>query len=79
MFIVLNDYIMAKPLWGSAVVLETEAEGCVDALVEETARSLGDWAAGRVYLTRVCSYLTFNMCKKSMQTIYYPISTCPVH
>jgi hypothetical protein len=44
-FLVFNDNIVAKPLWGFAK--ETEM-GCDDALIEETAPSLGDWAAGRV-------------------------------
>jgi hypothetical protein len=46
-FLVFNDNIAAKPLWGSAFAKETE-KGCVDALIEETARSLGDMAASRV-------------------------------
>jgi hypothetical protein len=45
MFLVFNDNIVANLLWDSTVAKETE-KGCVDALIGETARSLGDWAAG---------------------------------
>jgi hypothetical protein len=47
MFLVFSDIIVAMPLWGSTAAKETE-KGCVDALIEENAPSLGDCAAGRV-------------------------------
>jgi hypothetical protein len=40
-FLVISDNIMAKALRGFTFANETE-EGCLDALVEETARFLGD-------------------------------------